>query len=101
MIFPVKCVPCSLEILESMPQMGSIFSKFLFHCEDVGFAAGEVFNLSGKHTYNNKNILVIYTKWQLNEVQLQVFEGSRGRRSEASGNKNSLFVKCTMVGKGM
>lgn len=30
-------------------------------------------------------------KWQLNEVRLQVFKGSKGKTSEASGNKTYFF----------
>ena len=49
--FPVKWMPLSLEIVESMPLEGSIFSKFLFLCEAAGFAAAGGFSLSGKHMY--------------------------------------------------
>lgn len=34
------------------------------------------------------NILITHTKWQLNEVQLQIFKSFRGK-SEAFGDKNS------------
>ena len=43
-----------------------------------------------ENTSNNKNILMSHRKWQLNEVQLQVLKGPRGRTSEASGDGNSF-----------
>ena len=72
------------------------FSKFLCHCEPSGKGS---LNLSRKHTYNNKNMLITHTKWQANEVQLQVFKGSRRKTSEASEDKSStsrqtLLVNC-------
>ena len=55
-------MPLSLEIVESMPLEGSMFSKFLFLCEDVGFAVVGGFNLSGKRMYNDENILRTHPK---------------------------------------
>ena len=72
-------MPLSLEIVESMPLEGSMFSKFLFLCEDVGFAAVGGFNLSGKRMYNDENILRTHPKWRLNEAQLQVSQGPEPR----------------------
>ena len=59
----------------------------------------EGLNLWEKHTYsdNKENIFITHTKWQLNEVQLQVFKGSRGRRSE---DKKKVFLKRTVEGAG-
>lgn len=49
--------------------------------------AGKGFNPSEKHINNNKNILITYANWQLNEIQLQEFKGPKRRKSEASGDK--------------
>lgn len=45
-----------------IPSEKHILLQFLYHCEDIGIAAGEAFNPLGKHIYNSKNILVTHTK---------------------------------------
>ena len=54
---------------------------------------------SRKHTIDNKNTVITHTKWQLNEVQLQVCQGSRGRRSETSGDKSSFSRIMDLTGQ--
>lgn len=92
MICLVKWVPQSLEIVEGALQVGRkhVFQKFICPCGSVSLLGEKGFAPPGKHTYNNKDILVTHATWQLNEVQLQVSKGSRRRRFEASGNKSSF-----------
>lgn len=56
----------------------------------ISFVAVEGLRPSREHTNDNKNTVIIHTNWQLNEVQLQVCQGSTGRRSEASGDKSNF-----------
>ena len=57
---------------------------------------GEGFNPFGKHTCNSKHILLItHTKWQLNEVQLQMFKGPERGGLRPLGTK-IVFLKCTV-----
>lgn len=51
---------------------------FCYH-EGISLAVGKRFSPSGKYAYNKKNILISPTNWPLNEVRVQVFEGSRER----------------------
>ena len=41
---------------------------------------------------HNKNIWINHTEWQVNEVQLQVLQGSRERKSEAAGDRNDFSM---------
>lgn len=66
----------------------------------MSFAGGEGFSLSWKRIYNNENILKTHVKWQLNEVQLQVFKATR-RRSEASESKTSFSRIMDLTGQTM
>lgn len=75
MIFPGKWEPQSPEIIEGIFQVGNIFlTSFFSHCEGINFVLGKGFNPSGKHANKNKCILLALTRWQLKEVQLQVFK---------------------------
>ena len=60
--------------------------------------AGEIFNPSGKHMCNHRNILTIHTRWQPNEVKLQVFKDPQGG-PDASGDKNSFSRITDLTGQ--
>ena len=91
MICPLKWELQSLEIIEDLSQVQNTFLTVFSPChEGTNLAAGKSFNPSREHTRKNKNILVTHTWWPLKKIQLQVFKVSRGRRSEAPGNKNSF-----------
>lgn len=53
------------------------------------------FNPSWKYMYNNKNILITHARWQVIQVLLQGLEGSRGRKSQVSGNSFSSVMNLT------
>lgn len=59
---------------------------------DISLKAGEGFSPSRNHTDSNKNILLTHSKWRLNQVQLQVFKGYRGKSFEAPGQIVSFQV---------
>lgn len=71
MIFSVNWVLQSLQILVDVSQVGNTFSNNFF----VVVRASSLLQMKAsthpeKHTHN-KNILIMHTKWQLNEVQLK------------------------------
>ena len=90
MIFSVKQVPLSLEIVESIPQLGNTFSNsFLCLHKGFSFMAREA-STHPENMYNNKNKLISQTKRQLSEFQAQVLKGPRGKSSEVTGKINSF-----------
>lgn len=58
--------------LWGLPQVGSIFSPFLCHCEgsSLSLVAGESINPSRRCTPNSRSVLTTHTEWQLDEVKL-------------------------------
>lgn len=72
--------------MEGIAYLGNIF----FFLAAVGALALQQRKASNhpENMCNNKNILIIHTKRQLNDINLQVFKGSGERRSEAFWDKN-------------
>lgn len=68
MIFSVKWVPSSLEIMEGILQVKTCYLTISLLLYYISLAAEEGFNPHRKHTDNNKNILITHTRWQLSEV---------------------------------
>lgn len=66
------------------------FPTVLCYFEGISLAAKKVYNSSGKHTHNYRNILVITTKWQVNEVHQQVPEGYKRGAWRPLGSKNGV-----------
>lgn len=63
MIFPVKWVSPSLQIIEGTVQVENLVSNNLFATVRASLVAREGFNPSGKHTGSNKNTLIAHTTW--------------------------------------
>lgn len=75
-----------------MPLEGSMFSKFLFLCEDVGFAAVGDFNLSGKHICTMIRIyweLIASDSWMKPSCRCSRVQSQEALASE---NKSSFLL---------
>ena len=74
-------MPPSLEITEGVLQVETV--------SNGSFATVKAPTYS-ENIHMTRSILIRHTKWQLNEVSQQMFRGSRERKPEATGNKNSF-----------
>lgn len=77
----MKWLPQSLEIMEGISHVANTFSTGFCATMRASDLEGEIFNLTEKHTYNNMNVLITCTRWQLDKDELQLFKNpKRGGR---------------------